>query len=171
MASRLIMYWTVLTAGRSFSSARWRSARTFRAAAVGAAGESFQVKAPARRVAVSHPVVRVDRMYVLIPNCRVRVRHALIGALVAAIASEAASAVSRPMSARATTRSMARSQSFRSSSSGFTCRDHRPGRRLLASTLAAFDYRPDAPTLRQATSSRPRARACAFAQAQREGKG
>ncbi|MBS0581606.1 MAG: YihY family inner membrane protein, partial [Proteobacteria bacterium] len=92
LASRLLMYWAVLTAGPILMvGALAISSYVFALPLLAQAGESFQLKA---RLLGMLPFLiswfMLTAIYVLVPNCRVRVRHAVIGALIAAIASELA---------------------------------------------------------------------------------
>jgi membrane protein len=174
-ASRLIMYWTVLTAGPILLAGGLAiSSYVFALPLLAEAGESFQFKA---RLLGKLPFLiqwfALTAMYRLIPNCRVRMRHAAIGALIAALASEVAKI-------------------------GFTSYVGASYNQVygalaiipifivwiylswiivlvgasLASTLAAFDYRPDAPQLPPGDDFRGLVRVLShFAAAQRDGRG
>ena len=173
-AARFIMYWTVLTLGPLLLAAALAiSSYVFALPMLAEAGESFQVKA---RVLGVLPFFilwfALSASYVLIPNRRVRLRDAAIGALVAAIAFEAAKR-------------------------GFTSYVGASYNQVygalaivpifivwiylswiivlvgasLAATLAAFDYRPYAPQLSPGDEFRGLVRVLAhFAQAQRDGR-
>ena len=175
LASRLLMYWAVLTAGPILTvGALAISSYVLALPLLVQAGESFQVKA---RLLSLLPFLiswfALTAIYVMVPNCRVRVRHALIGAFIAAIASEAAKR-------------------------GFTSYVGKSYNQVygalaivpifivwiylswiivlvgasITSTLAAFDYRPDAPKLPAGDEFRGLVRVLAhFAAAQRTGEG
>lgn len=175
-ASRLIMYWTVLTAGPLLLvGALAISSYVVALPLLAAAGESFQAKA---RLLGALPFLiqwfALCACYVLIPNCRVRVRHAAIGALLAAIAFEAAK---RGFAAYVTAGS-SYSQVYGALAiiPIFIVWIYLSWIIVLigasiAATLAAFDYRPDAPSLAPGDEFRGLVRVLAhFAQAQREGR-
>src|SRR5580765_962045 len=175
LASRLLMYRAVLTAGPILMvGALAISSYVFALPMLAQAGESFQIKA---RLLGMLPFLiswfMLTAIYVLVPNCRVRVRHAVIGALIAAIASELAKR-------------------------GFTSYVGKSYNQVygalaiipmfivwiylswivvlvgasIASTLAAFDYRPNAPKLAAGDELRGLVRVLAhFASAQRAGAG
>jgi membrane protein len=175
LTSRLLMYWAVLTAGPILMvGALAISSYVFALPMLAEAGESFQIKA---RLLGLLPFLiswfMLTAIYVLVPNCRVRVRHAVIGALIAAVASEAAK------------RGFALYV-------GKSYKDVYGALAILpmfivwiylswiivlvgasiAATLAAFDYRPDAPKLAAGDEFRGLVRVLAhFAAAQRTGEG
>jgi membrane protein len=175
LTSRLLMYWAVLTAGPILMvGALAISSYVLALPMLAEAGESFQVK---ERLLGLLPFViqwfTWTAIYVLVPNCRVRVRHAVIGALVAAIGFELAKR-------------------------GFVLYVGKSYNQVygalailpmfivwiylswiivlagasIAATLAAFDYRPDAPKLAAGDEFRGLVRVLAhFAAAQRVGAG
>ncbi|HEX7915015.1 YihY family inner membrane protein, partial [Rudaea sp.] len=175
LTSRLLMYWAVLTAGPILMvGALAISSYVFALPMLAQAGESFQIKA--RLLGILPFLISwfmLTAIYVLVPNCRVRLRHAVIGALIAAIASELAKR-------------------------GFTSYVGKSYNQVygalaiipmfivwiylswivvlvgasVASTLAAFDYRPNAPKLPAGDEFRGLVRVLAhFASAQRTGAG
>lgn len=175
LASRLLMYWAVLTAGPILMvGALAISSYAFALPLLAQADESFQVKV--RLLGLLPFLISwfvLTAAYVIVPNCRVRVRHALIGALIAALASEAAKR-------------------------GFAAYVGKSYNQVygalaivpifivwiyvswivvlvgasIASTLSAFDYRPNAPKLPAGDEFRGLLRVLAhFAVAQREGAG
>ncbi len=175
LASRLLMYWAVLTAGPILMvGALAISSYVLALPMLAQAGESFQVKA--RLLGLLPFVIQwfaLTAIYVLVPNRRVRVRHAATGALIAAIAFELAKR-------------------------GFVLYVGKSYNQVygalailpmfivwiyfswiivlvgasIASTLAAFDYRPGAPRLAAGDGLRGLVRVLAhFVQAQRTGKG
>ena len=175
LTSRLLMYWAVLTAGPILMvGALAISSYVFALPMLAQAGESFQIKA--RLLGILPFLISwfmLTAIYVLVPNCRVRVRHAVLGALIAAIASELAKR-------------------------GFTSYVGKSYNQVygalailpmfivwiylswiivlvgasIASTLAAFDYRPNAPKLAAGDEFRGLVRVLAhFASAQRAGTG
>lgn len=176
-APRLIMYLTVLSAGPLLLiGALAISFYVLALPLLVAAGESFRLKASVLGVL---PFLiqwfALCLSYIVIPNCRVRMRHAAIGAFVAAIAFEAAK---RGFALYVTAGS--------SYSEVYGALAIIPifiiwiylswiivlaGASLVA-TLAAFDYRPDAPSLPSGDEFRGLVRVLAhFAQAQHEGHG
>ncbi|MBS0568537.1 MAG: YihY family inner membrane protein [Proteobacteria bacterium] len=175
LTSRLLMYWAVLTAGPILMvGALAISSYVFALPMLAQAGESFQVKA--RLLGLLPSLIQwfaLTAIYGLVPNCRVRIRHAAIGALIAAVAFEL---VKR----------------------GFVLYVGKSYNQVygalailpmfivwiylswiivlvgasIAATLAAFDYRPDAPKLAAGDELRGLVRVLAhFAQAQRLGEG
>jgi membrane protein len=171
------MYWTVITLTPLLLVAALAiSSYVFALPLLAEAGESFQVKA--RLLGVLPFLIQwfvLTGCYALIPNCRVRARDAAIGALAATVAFEAAK---RGFAAYVTAGS--------SYSQVYGALAIFPifiiwiylswiivllGASLAAS-LAAFDYRPDAPTLQAGDEFRGLVRVLAhFAQAQRDGRG
>ena len=175
LTSRLLMYWAVLTAGPILMvGALAISSYVLALPMLAQAGESFQVKA--RLLGLLPFVIQWftwTAIYVLVPNCRVRVRHAAIGALIATIGFELAKR-------------------------GFVLYVGKSYNQVygalailpmfivwiylswiivlagasIAATLAAFDYRPDAPKLAAGEEFRGLVRVLAhFAAAQRAGAG
>jgi membrane protein len=175
LTSRLLMYWAVLTAGPILMvGALAISSYVMALPMLAQAGESFQVKA--RVLGVLPFLIQwfaLTAIYVVVPNCSVRIRHAAIGALIAAIAFELAKR-------------------------GFVLYVGKSYNQVygalailpmfivwiyfswiivlvgasVASTLAAFDYRPGAPKLVAGDEFRGLVRVLAhFAAAQRAGEG
>ncbi len=91
-AARFVMYWTVLTLGPLLlATALAISSYVLALPLLAEAGESFQMKA--RLLGVLPFLIQwfaLSAAYVLIPNCKVQVRLAVIGALVAAALFEVA---------------------------------------------------------------------------------
>ena len=175
-APRLIMYLTVLTAGPLLLIGALAISFYVLALPLLAAGESFQLKASVLGVLPFFiQWFALCLCYIVIPNCRVRMRHAAIGALAAAVAFEAAK---RGFALYVTAGS--------SYSEVYGALAIIPifiiwiylswiivlaGASLVA-TLAAFDYRPDAPSLPSGDELSGLVRVLAhFAQAQHEGHG
>ena len=175
LGSRLLMYWAVLTAGPILMvGALAISSYVLALPLLAQAGESFQVKA--RLLSLLPFLIQwfaLTAAYVVVPNCSVRVRHAVIGAFIAALLSEAAKR-------------------------GFTLYVGKSYNQVygalaiipmfivwiylswivvlvgasIAATLSAFDYRPDAPKLPAGDEFRGLVRVLAhFASAQRAGGG
>jgi membrane protein len=174
-ASRLILYWTVLTAGPILLvGALAISSYVLAFPLLAQASDTFQFKP--YLLSVLPFLIQwfaLSAMYTLIPNCRIHLRHAAIGALIAAAVLEIAKY-------------------------GFTSYVGASYNQVygalaiipifivwiylswiivlvgasLASTLAAFDYRPDAPLLPKDDDFRGLVRVFAhFVQAQRAGRG
>lgn len=175
--ARFIMYWAVITLGPLLLVAALAiSSYVFALPLLAQADESLQMKA--RLLGVLPFAIQwfsLIACYVLIPNCRVRIRDAAIGALFAAIAFEVAK---RGFAAYVIAGS--------SYSQVYGALAIVPIFIIwvyvswivvlvgasLAATLAAFDYRPDAPRLPHGDEFRGLLRVFAhFAAAQREGRG